>query len=99
MPSAERRRPTPKKNVNQKRDDRQRSRGSNDVENVGAVLADHRVVLKAEQEHLVDDRAELALRGVQHAEPQILRRVVDSVEVARDLAVGRQQHAVHVTAK
>ena len=51
-----------------------------------AVLPGLRVVVVAEQQRLIDERADLAFRRFDQRQPQVARRELDAVEVARDVA-------------
>src|SRR6476661_9872655 len=53
-----------------------------------AVAADHRVVVKAVEQDLVDEAADLVAGGLDQAEPQVARRVLDAEEIARDPPLG-----------
>src|SRR5688500_340385 len=55
-----------------------------------AVLPGRRVVREAVEERLIELRPDLPLPRLDEAEAHITRRVLDAVEVARDLAVGRE---------
>ena len=55
-------------------------------------LPSGRVVVEAVEEDLVDGRADLPGGGLDEAEAQVARRVLDSVEVAGEAAVGRRDH-------
>jgi len=50
------------------------------------------IVVIAEQQQLVDRRADLSVRRFDHREPKIARGVVHAVEVARDFSIGRGNH-------
>src|SRR6185369_17809020 len=55
------------------------------------------VVVKAVEQQLVDLRADGALARFDERQPQLLRRVLDAVEVAREPAIRRHdEHAAHV---
>src|SRR5687768_5072192 len=57
-----------------------------------AVLAAARVVLVAEEHDLLGERADLAVGGFDEAEVDVAGGELDAVEVARDLAVGSEEH-------
>src|SRR4029077_20304644 len=74
------------------RRDRGEAAGPNQAEGEPAVTTRLRVVAVAQEEEPIRERADAPLRGLHQAEPQILRRVLDTEEVARDPAVGSQNH-------
>src|SRR5258708_18317304 len=55
----------------------------------GGVVAGAGIVVIAVEENLIPDVADAVLRRLHQAEAQILRRELDSVEVSRNVAVGR----------
>src|SRR6266480_5173758 len=55
-----------------------------------AVPAGGGVVVEAEEEKLIDRRADLVGRGLHQPQAEIARRRLDAVEVARDGARGRE---------
>ncbi len=55
-----------------------------------SVFSRRRIVLAAEQQHLVGQVADLVGRSVHQTEAEIARVIGDPVEVVRDLAFGRQ---------
>ena len=54
---------------------------------VRLVLPGRGVVAVAGEEELVEARADLAVRRLDERQAEVLRRVLDAVQVARDLAV------------
>src|SRR5439155_5136052 len=72
------------------REERERSPRAHGAERERAVFSDPRIVVVTEQKELIDDRAELALRGLDEREAKVLRRVFDAEEVTRDLAFRRE---------
>src|SRR5579863_1595255 len=64
----------------------------NHVRNNDAVFPGAGVVLATEQQNLVDRRTDFPRRGIDQPEPQIERPERDPVEVARELALGCQNH-------
>src|SRR5207244_13614252 len=60
---------------------------------VEVVLARGRVVLEAAQDHAVQRRPHLALRGFDDGQPQLARGKLHAVQVAGDPAVRAQDHA------
>ena len=64
---------------------------------MSAVAAALRVVVEAVEQQLVDRRADVPLARFDQRQPQLLRRVLDAVEVARQPALRRRdQHAADV---
>src|SRR5688572_17728640 len=74
--------------AHQKRE-RDRAAQAYEVHRNGAVAADGRVVVVAVEQQLVDDRADAPLPRLHQRHPQLLRRVLHAVEIARETAVGR----------
>src|SRR5207249_11342806 len=72
------------------RHDRGQPARPDQAEGEPAVASGLRVVAVAEQEETIRERADAAVRRFHQPEAQILRRVLDAEEVARDLA-GRGQ--------
>ena len=64
--------------------------GANHRQDARAVLSGRRVVVVAEEQHVVDDRADALVGRLDQAEPEIARRELDPVEVLRDGALRRQ---------
>src|SRR5262245_19178849 len=56
-----------------------------------AVTAHRGVVLVTVEQHLVDRRPDVALRGLVQRQPQVLRRVLDAEQVVRDAALRRER--------
>ena len=50
------------------------------------------IVVIAVQQHLIDDVADLVLRGLDQSQPQIFRRKFHAIEVLRDASLRRQHH-------
>src|SRR5829696_8938212 len=59
-----------------------------DVQGGGAVAADHRIVVEAVEQDLVDQAADLAAGRLDQAQPDVACRVLEAEDVARDLAAG-----------
>src|SRR5215831_5425470 len=74
----------------QERPHREDEPDANRVDHRRAVLPFRRVVVVAEQQDLVADRAELVVRRLDHRQPQVARREVDAEQVARDDALRRR---------
>src|SRR5262249_40130199 len=69
--------------------DGEEPQGADDRE---TILAGRGIVVEAEQEDLLDWRADRAVGRLDQAEAQIAGLELDPIEVARELAAGRQQH-------
>ena len=65
---------------------------AHEIQHGRAVLAGRRVVVKTEQQNLVDRRADLVLRRFDQPEPQIAAGIMDVVEVTGDFAGRREEH-------
>ena len=61
-----------------------------DVADDGAIFPSPGIVVIAVEQHLVADVANLVLRGLHQPQAQILGRKLDSIEVSRNMVVGRQ---------
>src|SRR6185503_6150047 len=66
------------------------ARDSQDSQDGHAVASGRRIILVAEQQQRIDERARLPFRRFGERQPQVPRRVLDAEEVARDAAVGRE---------
>src|SRR5215208_1729075 len=65
-----------------------------DVQGDGAVAADHRIVVEAVEQDLVDQAADLAAGRLDQAQPDVARRVLEAEDVARHPALrSRDDHA------
>ena len=71
-------------------DDRGEAGEADHVHDDGTVLAARRVVVEAVEEDRVDRSADLSGRGLDEAEAEVARRVLDAVEVAGEPALGRR---------
>src|SRR5213592_2877302 len=76
------------------REERERAAGPHRAHDERAVLAGGGVVVEAEEEELIDRRADLARRGLDQPQAEIARRRLDAVEVARD-GTPRRRHDGH----
>ena len=65
----------------------QHAADADDVQHRRAVAPGARIVVEAEQQQLIDRRADRSVGGLDQAEPEIARRVLDAEEVARDAPV------------
>src|SRR5437660_9230418 len=63
--------------------ERQHAAEAHEAHHRGRVFASGGVVMKAQQQHLIDERTDLTIRGFHDGEAQIARRILDAVEVAR----------------
>src|SRR2546423_3574748 len=72
-------------------EDRQHARRAEDGHH-GRELARRRVVVVAVQNQRVHGRAYLPLRRLDEREPQVLRRILDAVEVVREFSFRRRHH-------
>jgi hypothetical protein len=64
---------------------------TNEVHDDETVLAGLRIVVVAEQQHLIGERADLARRGLDERQLQVARREFHAVQVPRHMA-RRGQH-------
>src|SRR5271156_168634 len=62
----------------------------NHARNQQSIFSGDRIVVIAEEQHLIDRSADLPLRSFDQAQAQIARSVLNPVKVARNLSFGRQ---------
>src|SRR5579884_2023898 len=74
---------------NQKDED---SSAAQQIHNQRSVLTGLRIVVIAEQENLIDRRADAVVRSLDQRKLQIFGLIVDAVQVAREMAIGREHH-------
>src|SRR6266566_485218 len=80
--------PNPSHNRNNGEDAAQ----ADDPENGGAVGGARGIVVVAEKQDVVDGRADFPVGGVHQSQPHVAAGIFHAVEVARDAAVGGQDH-------
>src|SRR5882757_3423857 len=66
------------------------SRDTHDAADDGAVFPGTRVVVKAEEQHLIGDAADLVVRGLHQSETQVFWRKLHAVKILRDVTIGRE---------
>src|ERR1700689_4988124 len=66
--------------------------GSQQIHGHCAVLSAGGVVVKTEQQNLVDRRADLVGRSLHQTQPDISRRVFHAIEVFRKTSLGSEDH-------
>src|SRR3984893_13685502 len=65
---------------------------TNNLQDSGAVARAFRIVFKAEQQQMIDGRADLARGSVDQAETHVARWIFHAVKISRDAPVGHEQH-------
>src|SRR5215471_4691682 len=74
------------------RENSQDAADADDPEDGSAVFCTRGVVVVTEQQDMVDGGANFSRRGIHQAQAHVAAGVFDAVEVARNAAVGRQEH-------
>src|SRR5271156_6680546 len=75
--------------------DREHGYGSSSLDQARyqqAIFPGGRIVVVAEEQHLIDGRADFSLRSFHQAKAKIARRELDAIKVARDFSLRRQEH-------
>src|SRR5689334_13244462 len=75
-----------------KQENRQHAAETDNPKNGGAVFRARRVIVVAEQQNVIDGRANLSRGGVYQAQAHVAAGILDTVEVAADAAIRRQDH-------
>src|SRR5437868_5094155 len=73
-------------------EDRGHAAGADEIHRRAAVLPGGRIVVKAEQQDLLRQPADLSLRGLGQGEVEVARLVLESKQVARQASVSCSDH-------
>src|SRR5208282_2123497 len=77
-------------NQNPNRQHGEKSAGLDYAGNEQPVFSGDRVVVIAKQKYLIDRRANLSFGSFDQSEPDVARRVLDAVKIARNFSLGRE---------